>query len=242
MCDGMRMDRRLMLIGVILVVLSMTMATQYASIKATYTFTIVHPSNADIRFISSDNSSTDGERCLRVVNNGTGTQYVTLDLGSWMPDSSTNYSAAFGIVNEQDQYVNLTHVNISGVNASYLDIWVHSNRSVDAPNEPADAAVKIVDNGAALYSASHNVWTFAPGDGNIKTISADYGASGGQTHLPVYWDAGANMWYNDFSANYSVNRTSDFVWVQVCLDIKKDAEISGSASTGTIYFHFKASQ
>jgi len=159
-----------------------------------------------------------------------------------MPDSSTNYTAAFAIVNEQGQYVNLTYVNISGTNASYLDMWVHGNRSVDAPSEAADAAVQIVDNGNALFSASDTVWTLAPGDGNVDTISADYGASGGQTHLPCVWDTGANMWYNDFSGNFSLNKTSDFVWVQICLDIDKDAAISGSASLGTIYFHFKASQ
>jgi hypothetical protein len=220
----------------------MTMATQYANTRASYTFTIVHPSNADIRFISADNSSSDGERCLRVSNNGSGTQFVTLSLGDWMPDSSTNYTAAFAIVNEQNQYVNLTYVNISGTNATYLDMWVHGNRSTDAPSEAGAAAVQIVDNGAALFSASDTVWTLAPGDGDVTTISADYRTSGGQTHLPVIWDTGANMWYNDFSANYSSNKSSDFVWVQICLDIDKDAAISGSASTGTIYFHFQASQ
>ena len=52
MCDGMRIDRRLVLIGVMLIVLSMTMATQYAIIRTSYNYSLVHPSNADIRFIA----------------------------------------------------------------------------------------------------------------------------------------------------------------------------------------------
>lgn len=229
----MRMDRRLVLIGVILVVLSMTMATQYANTRASYTFTIVHPSNADIRFIASDNSSSDGERCLRIVNNVSGSQYVTIDLGSWMPDSSTNYTAAFGIVNEQGQYINLTYVNISGVNASYLDMWVHGDRDVDAPDDAS--SVQIIQDGAALFTANHRVWTFAPGDGDVQTMSNDT-----STQLQTLWDNGANVQYYDKEGNNSENGTSDFVWVQISLDISKTA-ITGSASTGTIYIHFIAS-
>lgn len=52
MYDGMRIDRRLVLIGVMLIVLSMTMATQYAVTKVGYSYSIVHPSDADIRFIA----------------------------------------------------------------------------------------------------------------------------------------------------------------------------------------------
>ena len=228
------MDRRLVLIGVILIVLSMTMATQYANIKATYSFNIVHPSNADIRFIASDNSSTDGVRCLRVVNNVTGAHYVTLDLGSWMPNSDINYTAAFALVNEQGQYVNLTYVNMSGTNATYLDMWVHGDRDVDAPDD--GTSVKIVNDGVALFSASDTVWTFAPGDGDIGTINAD-----GSTNLVNIWDDSAYVWYYDYEGNNSENKTSDFVWVQISLDIASDAAISGSVSTGTIEFHFRAS-
>ena len=61
----MRLDRRLTLIGIMIIVLSVTMATQYATTKVGYSYSIVHPSNADIRFIGADNSS-DGTMVLRV--------------------------------------------------------------------------------------------------------------------------------------------------------------------------------
>jgi len=101
MCDGMRLDKRLIVLGVVIIVLSMTMATQYATTRVTYSFAIVHPSEADIRYIGSDNSSDDNQRVLRVNNNASGSMYATMELGDWMPDSQKNYTAAFGIVNEE---------------------------------------------------------------------------------------------------------------------------------------------
>ena len=83
-----------------LVVLSMTMATQYATTRVSYSFAIVHPSEADIRYIGSDNSSGDSQRVLRATNNTT-SPTVTIERGDWMPSSEKNYTAAFGIVNEE---------------------------------------------------------------------------------------------------------------------------------------------
>ena len=77
----MRLDRRLTLIGIMIIVLSVTMATQYATTKVGYSYSIVHPSNADIRFIGSDNSS-DGTMFLRVDgDNSSGSRNVKVKLG-----------------------------------------------------------------------------------------------------------------------------------------------------------------
>jgi len=236
----MRLDRRLILIGVMLVVLSMTMATQYATTRVSYSFAIVHPSIADIRFVGSDNSSDDNTLCLRVTDNTSGGQFVTLELGDWMPDSKVNYTAAFGIVNEQEQFVNLTHVNVTGTNLSYLSIWLHHDRDDDYDtDDAANEEILVVRNGVALYDASDTLWTFAPGDGDPGTMSNDYATDDGvQTHFACVWDATANVYksYND--ANNSVNKSADFVWVGISLDIPTEAKVQ--AATGTIYLHFKA--
>jgi len=240
MCDRMRMDRRLTLIGVMLVVLSMTMATQYATTKVSYSFAIVHPSNADIRFIGSDNSSDDGLRCLRVSDNSTGTRFVTLELGDWMPNSNKNYTAALGIVNEEGFYVNLTHVNISGVNASYLDVWLHGDRDADLiDGDQADSVVKVIEDGTALYTASDVVWTFTPGDGTVTTMCADTYTEPGCTQLTTLWDDTSHIQYSTNDANNSVNKSSDFVWVGVSLNLPDNA--GAGTPTGLIEFHFKAS-
>jgi hypothetical protein len=81
----MRLDRRLTLIGIMIIVLSVTMATQYATTKVGYSYSIVHPSNADIRFIGSDNSS-DGTMVLRVdSDNSSGSRNVKVKLGGNWP-------------------------------------------------------------------------------------------------------------------------------------------------------------
>jgi len=81
----MRLDRRLTLIGIMIIVLSVTMATQYATTKVGYSYSIVHPSNADIRFIGSDNSS-DGTMVLRVDgDNSSGSRNVKVKLGGNWP-------------------------------------------------------------------------------------------------------------------------------------------------------------
>lgn len=233
MCDRMRINRLLALIGVMIIVLSMTMATQYATTKAKYSFAIVNPSYADIRFIASDNSSDDGIRVLRITNNATGQQYATLELGDWMPNSEKNYTAAFGIVNEEGVYVNISYINVSGVNASYLDIWLHGDRDKDVSLDTG-TTVKMVNDGAALFSATDSAWTLRAGDGNPETLSHD-----GSTQQNTPWDDNAYVLYSHYDANDATNKTSDFVWVQISLDISSDAAQVSSA-TGTIFVHFRA--
>jgi hypothetical protein len=227
----MRLDRRLMLVGVLLVTLSTTMATQYATTRATYSFSIVHPSEADIRYIGSDNSSHDSKRVLRVANNASGTQFVTLEFGHWMPDSQKNYTAAFGIVNEESVSVNITHINVSDESASsYFDIWLHGNRGADVSAD--GSAVKVVEAGAALYGPSDAVWTLAAGDGDPSTMNAS------AADILTPWDEISHVRYS-IDDTPAVNETSDFVWVQVSIDIDKFAE--AQAATGTIYIYFRAS-
>jgi hypothetical protein len=215
-----------------LVVLSMTTATQYATTKVGYEYSIVHPSNADIRFIGSDNSSDASGRVLRVDGtNASGQQSVKIVLGSWMPNSMKNYSAAFGIVNEEGFTVNITYVNVSGTGSQYIDMWVHGDRDEDAPND--GTSVKVVEDGVAEHTASACVWQLATGNGNPANMCAD-----GTTQLTTPWDDTAHVRYSINNANNSVNGTSDFVWVQVALDIPSNAA-SGSFS-GIIWCHFEA--
>ena len=212
------------------------MATQYATTKVTFSFSIVHPSNADIRFIGSDNSS-DNVRCLRITNNATGSQFVTLELGDWLPDSTKNYTAAFCIVNEEKFSVNITNINISGTNNSYVTMWLHGDRDADYNTDGA-GVVKVLRDGASLYSASDVVWTLGAGDGNKETMRADWTVTNG-TQLTTLWDNTAHVQYSTNDANNSVNETSDFVWLGISLNVPPDSALVPSA-TGTIYIHFKS--
>jgi len=228
----MRIDRRLVLIGVMLIVLSMTMATQYAVTKVSYSFAIVHPSNADIRYIGSDNSSDDGNRVLRVLNNDSGSRYLTIELGDWAPNQRKNYTAVFGIVNEEQFPVNITFINVSGTDASYMDIWLHADRDQDFPND--GTAVKVVDDGTALFDSSSVVWTLGAGDGDTSTMDNNSGVAG---TISTPWDNTSHVRYSTSDIN-AINETSDFVWVGISLDIPSNA--AAATPTGTIYIHFKA--
>jgi hypothetical protein len=229
----MRIDRRLTFIGVMLIVLSMTMATQFATTKVSYTYAIVHPSNADIRFVGSDNCSDgdDGLRVLRVTNNGTTTaQYLTINLGNWMPNSMKNYTAAFAIVNEEPFAVNITHINVSGVGAEYISIWLHGNRTTDAWSD--ENSVQSVSGGSnAGHDDSTCDWILAAGDGDPATMN------GSSINTP--WDDTSGVRYNDTTSIYAQNSTRDWVWVQISLELSSDADTSTSPG-GQIWIHFKA--
>jgi hypothetical protein len=226
----MKLSRYIMFLGVLIIVLSMTMATQYATTRATYSFTIAHPSDADIRFIGSDNSSADNLRVLR-VNNGTTAKYATISLGDWNPNSRKNYTAAFGIVNEEQFKVNITFINITGTNNSYVTIWLHGDRDADYNGDVANSAIKVLSGGTALYSSSCVVWTLGAGNSNANNMNG--------TALNTNWDETSHVRYSLDDTINAVNETSDFVWVGVSIDIPSDAVTQ--AATGTIYINFKSS-
>ena len=220
-----------------LIVLSMTMATQYATTKVSYTFGIVHPSNADIRFIGSDNSSSDSLRVLRVNTNTSTNRVILISLGDWMPNSVKNYTAAFAIVNEEAFSVNITHINISGTAASYIDIWLHANRTTDAFSETAAAKVKVVNAGSALLGASSCAWRLGAGNGDPVNMNG--------TKILTPWDDTSHVRYNQttgsgaFANDYAINNSRDFVWVQISINIPSNAADAATA-TGQIWIHFKA--
>ena len=224
----MRIDRRLTLLGVMLVVLSMTMATQYATTKVAFSYGIVHPSNADIRFVGSDNSSDGLGRVIRVDN--TTSWYAQISLGDWMPNSKKNYTAAFAIVNEEISFVNITHANISGTGGDYMTVWLHGNRSKDASEEQDSAKVCILNDGVSPFGTSSCAWQLGAGNKDSTDMNG--------TAILTPWDTTSNIRYNSTTDIYAENGTRDFVWVEISLDIPSDAALT--AATGILYIYFKA--
>jgi hypothetical protein len=225
----MRIDRRLTLLGVMLVVLSMTMATQYATTKVTFTYGIVHPSNADIRFIGSDNSSDGLGRVIR-VDNSSSSWYAQISLGDWMPNSKKNYTAAFAIVNEEQLVVNITRANVSGTGWNYMTVWLHGNRSKDVSEEQDSAKVCILDNGVSPFSTTGCAWQLGAGNKDSTNMNG--------TAILTPWDNTSHIRYNSTTNIYAENGTRDFVWVEISLDIPSTADIA--AASGILYIYFKA--
>ncbi len=227
----MQLDKRLVVIGIMVIVLSVTMATQYATTKVGYSYNIVHPSNADIRFIASDNA-TDGIMILRVSgDNSTGNRALTLKLGgNWTENFNKTYTAAFGIVNEESLSVNITYINVSTTaGLDYMQIWVHGDRDIIAGSD--GTSVMVWDKGTLGYDASSSVWVLGAGNQNAENMN------NGGAAINTPWNDTANVRYS-LSDVDAVNGTDDYVWIQISLDIPAGA--LALSYSGLIWIHFRA--
>ena len=235
MCDGMNISRRLMLIGVMLIVLSMTMATQYVTTEVGYRYNIVHPSEADIRFIGSDNSS-DGIRILRMTGANTTTSLELVLGGNISAGQNKTFTCAFGIVNEEQYPVNITHINVSAT-IDHLQIWLHGNRTQQKESDPS--AVKVWDKGGAVgYGNGSTAWVLAAGDGNPSTMCDNHNQNGAAPQLDTPWDTSALVRVSTNTNNDSMSGVSDFVWVQISIDVPATA--TQTTYTGTIFIFIRA--
>jgi len=227
----MHLDRRVTLVGIMVIVLSVTMATQFATTKVGYSYNIVHPSNADIRFIGSDNSS-DGIMVLRVDgDNSSGGRNVKVELGgNWTENYNKTYKAAFGIVNEERFNVTITHINVStSAGSDYMQIWVHGDRDQEAGSD--ETSVMVWNKGSTGFGSNGSAWVLGEGNQN----AANMNTGGAAINTP--WSETAHVRYSYSNVN-AVNGTDDYVWVQLSLDIP-DGAASGSYS-GLIWVHFKS--
>jgi len=229
----MKIDRRLVLIGVMLIVLSMTMATQYVTTKIGYTYGIVHPSDSDIRFIGSDNSS-DNIRVLRVDGDNS-SQVTSLKVefdGNISAGQNKTYTAAFGIVNEEEFKVNITYIDVEATSGSnYLKVWVHGDRDQMAENDASSVYVFNQSQGVLEnYANGSTVWQL--GAGNQDSTNMD------GTSILTPWDEPAHVRYSRDETN-AVNQTDDYCWVQISLDIPTDADVT-ETYTGNIFVYTRA--
>jgi hypothetical protein len=231
-----RIDKRLFTIGLLVVVTAMVMATQYATMRLGYEFNIVHPSNANLRLIGSDNSS-DGVRVLRVRGaNGSGA-LLKLAFGNVSANQSTSYTAAFGIVNEEVYPLNITHFNVTSPNCTYLRIWLHGDRDADASQNGGDSSsILMYNNGTFVNLSNTTSWILAPGNRNPGDMCSN--TSDRVNHsCKTPWDQTAHVRYSENDTN-AISNMSDYVWVQVNLDIPVVPDFSGPHA-GTIFVYFE---
>jgi hypothetical protein len=241
---GMKLNKKLMILGVLVLVLNMLVATQYAVTKIGYEYNIVHPSNANIRYIGSDNST--GGRVLR-VDGPNGTASLKLTLGNWSAGTNKMYSAAFGIVNEEQVPVSIMYINVSSMEYTYLRIWIHGDRDANANNTVNDpTTVLMYDNGTIVHASNISAWTLARGNNNPNDMCSNISDRTNYS-TNTTWDETQHVRYslNDSNAygigimNRTAYNASDFVWVQVAMDIPNTVDSAG-LHTGIIWIHFKA--
>lgn len=231
----MKIQKRLFIIGLLLLILTMVVATQYAVTKVAYEYAIVHPSDAAIRFIGSDNSS-DGIRVLRTNNLTNNT--ITLFFGNLTTNMKKTYTAAFGIVNEEPFPVEITHINVTSSNTTYMKIWIHSNRTANAESNLTDpSAILMYDNGTYINMSNIATWILAAGNVNSSNMCSNI-SDRINNSIPTPWDTIAQVRYSENNTN-AISGISDFVWVQITIDIPADIDKKDTYA-GIIWITFKA--
>lgn len=226
------------IIAVLFLVLNMVIATQFAVTKIGYEYYILHPCDTNIRLIGSDNSS-DGVRILRVIDSNTTNVGLKLQLGNkFTTNQVTYFSAAFGIVNEGNHSLDITHINVTSSNHTYMKIWLHGDRDANANSTLNDpSSVFMWDNDTLINASNTTAWTLASGNEDPNNMCSNYTNPVSNTIL-TGWDETAHVRYSKNNTN-AVSNLSDFVWVQIAIDIPSTADYIGS-HTGTIWIHFKS--
>lgn len=226
-----------MILAVLFVILNMTIATQYAVTKISYEFTIVHPSDSAIRLIGSDNS-TDNRRVLRVAGSNTTNVRIKLALGDgYSTNMIRTYTAAFAIVNENNFDLNITHINVSSSNHTYMKIYLHGNRTVDASNSTLDNSSVFMWNNDTLVNASNTTaWVLRAGNNDSTNMCYNV-SNASDCNITTPWDETAHVRYSTNNTLIASN-VSDYVWVQITMDIPETVETIGTY-TGTIWIHFE---
>ena len=233
----MNIEFRLFIIGMLLVITTMAVATQFAITDMQYEYEIIIPVVPDygIKYIGSDNSS-DGIRVLRIVPDEADSFKIVL--GNVSMNYQWTYSAAFGIVNEDKFTKRITHIEVFSSAPTYLKIWLHGDRDVNANNVSNDpTSVLMYDNGTVVNGSDTVAWTLAPGDRNATTICSNTTGRKRYTNI-TNWDETAEV-------RYSLNNTdalsgiSDYVWVQIELNIPSSVD-TDRVRSGSIYIHFES--
>ena len=232
----MKIGRKLSIIAVLFLILNMAIATQYAVTKIGYEYTLVHPCNASIRYIGSDNS-TDGKRVLRIDGDNVSNIRIKINLGDvYTTNMQRTFSAAFGIVNEENSSLNITHVDVTSDNYTYMKIWLHGDRDANANSTANDPSTVLMwDNNSMVNATNTTAWTLAEGNEDPSTMCYNV-SDRASSSIPTDWDNISHVRYSKDNNN-AVSGTSDFVWVQIMLDIPSATDSLG-LHDGDICIHF----
>jgi hypothetical protein len=212
-----KLRKKLIIFVVMTVLLSTISATQYVRADVGFSYEIVHPSDADIRYIGSDNAP-DGLRVLRADSSNSS---VSLEFGRWSDNSNKTYTAAFGIVNEELFPIRIDDLSVlmhDGA-ADYMQIWLHAHEDMKATDEISSDRVFMWNQGV---DPNDDAWIL--GAGNQDSSDASFGLTP--------WDPVSRVRYGSGTSSVgAIQAVSDFVWVQISLVIPPGAthrKISGS--------------
>jgi len=233
----MNLKFRLFVIGMLLVITTMAVATQFALTDINYELIVDIPVIPDygIIYIGSDNLS-DGIRLLR--KDPSDVKNFKLALGNISTNYHFTYSAAFAIVNEDDFVKDITYIDVFSSTSSYLKIWLHGNKNANANNISNDpTSVLMYDNGTIVNQSNTVAWILGSGDRNASTLCTNTSNREENTHFTRFDETAGVL--------YSLNNTkidsgiSDYVWVQIELDIPPSTNMD-EVYLGEMHIHFES--
>ena len=215
----MDVRKKVLLVGIAIAMLSAAIATQYARVSIAYEYGISATDGA-IRFIARD-FAPDGKYVLQNDSNT-----LKLVLGKFTPGTNKTYTAAFGIVNEENFSIYLYNISVTGSGAQYMKIWLHKNPNISAEDD--DNKTLVWDGEHGGYTNFNNI-TFYAGNND----PSDANSSNGEILTPL----SDGIRYNTTSG--TIGSDNDYWWVQITLDIPQG--VSGTYN-GNILFKFTTVQ
>ena len=251
----MKVGKRMLAIGAILVAFAAVMATQYAtaSVQASINITGKYPW---IQFMAHDKDARDGGWLLRRSGD---TLNYTIYLANISGGQIKIWTAAFAIVNTEKHYqVYITGVRLWGSDiVNYMEVTVHSDPDavgVDTAENsyepPAnsywdeDSSALLLWKGTAIGGPgtvdNQYWWVLGPGNGYDKNKDVlYYGTS--SAWIKAQYDSTYYVFnyttYNN-PDNTAQSTTDNFVWVQIIIDLSDVSDVSALAGEQTIYMEF----
>jgi len=160
----------------ILVILSVLNAMQYARLATAFQFGISFP-EALLHLIGRDkhpNGTAIYSGKPLVYWESASNEFV-FHLGSWYPGTNKSFTAAFGIVNEEQYKIVIREIRVEpAVAGQYMQIWLHANPRKECTWQVVNASFTGIPGVAPNYPVA--------GSGPEDTITADSG-----THKALMW-------------------------------------------------------
>ena len=240
----MKLGKRTLAIGALLIAFAAVMATQYATVRAQASI-VITGKYPWIEFMAHDKDARDGGWLLRRSSDTTN---YTIYIGNLTGGQIKIWTAAFAIVNTEKNYtLRITGVRLWGTGLgsllNYINVTLHSNPdAVGVPPaktnayQPPSESYWTTDSNAMLYwngsqgavDHSSDGWVLGQGNGYDKNNDILYygDATGGWGNAE--YDGTTNyVWYYNTSAdNIAVSGTDNFVWVQIVIDLSQISDVT----------------
>lgn len=246
----MKIWKKLMVIGVAIVLVSAIFATQYMSIQSNATLTI-DTQSADLQIAAKDPAI--GNQSAHALLTDTGSGYE-MDLGTWGTQNNITSTEAMLLVNAGASEIKITGCTLDSDIADDINVYLHdgamtpdtfeSGTYKKAWSAASQSSTLTSDN--AVHLAANDTEAY-DGNGNL-TIMEDKGNSYGNAEWGSSGSQGGQQWYYNYTdpqGGTSINGdfvwastdmadpSTNAVWVYICLN---GATLDETAGTGTLSF------